>query len=147
MLAYSSVAQAGYMLLGLVAVVDASATDVTALSMNGLNGLLIYLFGYLFTNIGAFMVVLAVENMTGGSDYVHFTNLVKRAPGLAFAMFIFLLSLVGIPLTAGLCRQVLCLWRHGSAPVLLPGGHGGHQRGHLRVLLYEPGAHHVLQPG
>jgi len=69
--------------------------------MNGLNGLLIYLFGYLFTNIGAFMVVLAVENMTGGSDYVHFGNLVKRAPALAFAMFVFMLSLVGIPLTAG----------------------------------------------
>ena len=74
---------------------------VTGLAMNGLNGLLIYLFGYLFTNIGAFMVVLSVENMSGGSDYSHFNNLVKRAPGLAVAMFIFLLSLVGIPLTAG----------------------------------------------
>jgi proton-translocating NADH-quinone oxidoreductase chain N len=101
MLAYSSIAQAGYMLLGLAAVVDASVNDVTMLTMNGLNGLLIYLFGYLFTNIGAFMVVLAVENMTGGSDYVHFRNLIKRSPGLAFAMFIFMLSLVGIPLTAG----------------------------------------------
>jgi NADH-quinone oxidoreductase subunit N len=101
MLAYSSIAQAGYMLLGLVSVVDAGTTDVTTLSMNGLNGLLIYLFGYLFTNIGAFMVVLAVENMTGGSDYVHFGNLVKRSPGLTAAMFIFMLSLVGIPLTAG----------------------------------------------
>ena len=101
MLAYSSIAQAGYMLLGLVAVVDSGVTDVTVLSMNGLNGLLIYLFGYLFTNIGAFMVVLAVENMTGGSDYGHFSNLVKRAPTLATAMFVFMLSLVGIPLTAG----------------------------------------------
>lgn len=101
MLAYSSVAQAGYMLLGLVAVVNPGVDNVTALSMNGLNGLLIYLFGYLFTNIGAFMVVLAVENMTGGTDYGHFTNLIKRAPWLAVAMFIFLLSLVGIPLTAG----------------------------------------------
>jgi len=101
MLAYSSIAQAGYMLLGLVAVVDGGVTDITVLSMNGLNGLLIYLFGYLFTNIGAFMVVLAVENMTGGSDYSHFSNLVKRAPTLAAAMFVFMLSLVGIPLTAG----------------------------------------------
>ena len=101
MLAYSSIAQAGYMLLGLVSVVDAGVTDVTGLAMNGLNGLLIYLFGYLFTNIGAFMVVLSVENMSGGSDYSHFNNLVKRSPGLAVSMFIFLLSLVGIPLTAG----------------------------------------------
>jgi proton-translocating NADH-quinone oxidoreductase chain N len=101
MLAYSSVAQAGYILLGLVSVVNPSTADATQLSMNGLNGLLIYLIGYLFTNIGAFMVVLAVENMTGGSDYSHFNGLVKRSPWLAVAMTIFLLSLVGIPLTAG----------------------------------------------
>ena len=102
MLAYSSIAQAGYMLLGVVAVANTGPADVTSLSMNGLNGLLIYLFGYLFTNIGAFTVALAVENLTGGTDYVHFNNLVKRSPWLATAMFIFLLSLVGIPLTAGL---------------------------------------------
>ena len=102
MLAYSSVAQAGYMVLGLASVVTTDmTTDLTTLSMNGLNGLLIYLIGYLFTNVGAFMVVMAVENMTGGSDYLHFSGLAKRSPGLAIAMFIFLLSLVGIPLTAG----------------------------------------------
>ena len=101
MFAYSSVAQAGYILLGLASVVDPSVVDVTALSMNGLNGMLIYLMGYLFTNIGVFMVVMAVENMTGGSDYANFSGLIKRAPWLASAMFIFLLSLVGIPLTAG----------------------------------------------
>ena len=101
MFAYSSIAQAGYILLGLTAVVTTSTVDVMSLSMNGLNGMLIYLMGYLFTNIGAFMVVMAVENMTGGSDYAHFSGLVKRSPWLATAMLIFLLSLVGIPLTAG----------------------------------------------
>ncbi len=101
MLAYSSIAQAGYILLGLASVVDTSVVDVGALSMNGLNGMLLYLMGYLFTNIGVFMVVMAVENMSGGSDYVHFSGLVKRSPWLATAMLIFLLSLVGIPLTAG----------------------------------------------
>lgn len=101
MFAYSSIAQAGYILLGLTAVVNSNVVDVMTLSMNGLNGMLIYLMGYLFTNIGAFMVVMAVENMTGGSDYAHFSGLVKRSPWLATAMLIFLLSLVGIPLTAG----------------------------------------------
>lgn len=101
MLAYSSIAQAGYIVLGLAAVVNTSGVDVATLSMNGLNGMLIYLMGYLFTNIGAFMVVMAVENMSGGSDYSHFTGLARRAPWLAISMFVFLLSLVGIPLTAG----------------------------------------------
>lgn len=101
MLAYSSVAQAGYILMGLAAVVSAEQADLSQLIMNGLNGLLIYLFAYLFTNVGAFMVVMAVEEYTGGTEINAFNNLGKRAPGLAWAMFLFLLSLTGIPLTGG----------------------------------------------
>jgi NADH:ubiquinone oxidoreductase subunit 2 (subunit N) len=101
MLAYSSVAQAGYVLMGLTAIVSSASGDLTALSMNGLNGLLLYLIAYLFTNIGAFMVVLAIEDTTGSTDIGAFTNLAQRAPGLAWSMFIFLLSLTGIPLTGG----------------------------------------------
>ena len=101
MLAYSSVAQAGYMLMGLTAIVAADAGDIALLSMNGLNGLMLYLFAYLFTNVGAFMVVLALEDTTGSTDISAFTNLAQRAPGLAWSMFILLLSLTGIPLTGG----------------------------------------------
>ncbi len=101
MLAYSSVAQAGYILMGLVAFVSSTQGDLKTLAMNGLNGLLIYLFAYLFTNVGAFMVVMAVEEFTGGSDVSAFENLSQRSPALAWSMFIFLLSLTGIPLTGG----------------------------------------------
>jgi proton-translocating NADH-quinone oxidoreductase chain N len=101
MLAYSSVGQAGYVLMGLTAIVSGSPETIDLLGMNGLNGLLIYLFAYLFTNIGAFMVVLAIEETTGSADISAFTNLAQRAPGLAWSMFIFLLSLTGIPLTGG----------------------------------------------
>jgi len=101
MLAYSSVAQAGYILMGLTAVVSSTSGDLATMGMNGLNGLLLYLFAYLFTNVGAFMVVMAVEEHAGGSDVDAFSNLVQRAPGLAWAMFVFLLSLTGIPLTGG----------------------------------------------
>lgn len=101
MLAYSSVAQAGYILMGLTAVVSGEHADVSSLSMNGLNGLLIYLFAYLFTNIGAFMVVLAVEDYAGSTDISAYTDLVHRAPGLAWSMLVFMLSLTGIPLTGG----------------------------------------------
>lgn len=101
MLAYSSVAQAGYILMGLVAVVTSTQGDLNTLSMNGLNGVLLYLFAYLFTNVGAFMVVMAVEEFTGSSDIDAFENLMQRSPALALSMFIFLLSLTGIPLTGG----------------------------------------------
>lgn len=101
MLAYSSVAQAGYMLIGLVAVVSSQQADVTSLAMNGLNGMLIYLFAYLFTNVGAFMVIMAIEEYTGSADINAFNNLARRNPGLAWSMFIFMLSLTGIPLTGG----------------------------------------------
>lgn len=101
MLAYSSVAQAGYVLVGLTAVVSSGVGDITLLGMNGLNGLLLYLFAYLFTNIGAFMVVMAVEETTGSTDISAFNSMAQRSPGLAWGMFIFLLSLTGIPLTGG----------------------------------------------
>ena len=109
MLAYSSIAQAGYILLGLTAVVSADTADLQTLSMNGLNGLLIYLFAYLFTNIGAFMVVLAVEDQTGSTDISAFTNLVHRSPGLTWSMLVFMLSLTGIPLTGGFVGKFFVL--------------------------------------
>jgi NADH:ubiquinone oxidoreductase subunit 2 (subunit N) len=96
LLAYSSIAQAGYMLIGLVALLPQAKSWTT-----GLNGLLIYLFAYLFTNLGAFAVVIAVENRTGSANLPDFAGLIRRSPLLALAMFIFLLSLIGIPPTGG----------------------------------------------
>lgn len=96
MLAYSSVAQAGYILMGLVAV-----TSLSNSGMDGINGVLLYLFAYLFTNVGAFLVIQAVEETTGSTDISAFQGLIHRAPGLAVMFVIFLLSLTGIPLTGG----------------------------------------------
>jgi proton-translocating NADH-quinone oxidoreductase chain N len=96
LLAYSSIAQAGYILIGLAAVLaDPSRT------FTGLNGLLFYLFAYLFTNIGAFAVVIAIEVATGKVEIKDYAGLVRRAPWLAALLTIFLLSLTGIPPTAG----------------------------------------------
>jgi proton-translocating NADH-quinone oxidoreductase chain N len=94
LLAYSSIAQAGYILIGLVA----WSRNPT---FNGLDGLLIYLLAYLFTNIGAFLVVIAVENATGAVDLPAYAGLVRRSPLLAGMLLIFLLSLAGIPPTGG----------------------------------------------
>ncbi|MBV7332202.1 NADH-quinone oxidoreductase subunit N [Chloroflexi bacterium TSY] len=101
MLAYSSVAQAGYILMGLVAIVTANQADLSTLSMNGLNGVLIYIAAYLFTNVGAFLVVMVIEDTIGSHDISAYQGLMYKAPGLAIAMLIFLLSLTGIPVTGG----------------------------------------------
>ena len=98
LLAYSSIAQAGYMLIGLISV----NLDPTGNSpFSGLNGVLIYLFTYLFTNLGAFICVIAIENATGAVNIEDYGGLVRRAPFVAALFIIFFLSLAGIPPTAG----------------------------------------------
>ena len=84
------------MLIGMVALWPRSESWTS-----GLNGLLLYLLAYLFTNLGAFAVVIAVENRTGSADLPAFAGLVRRSPFLAVTMLVFLLSLIGIPPTAG----------------------------------------------
>jgi NADH-quinone oxidoreductase subunit N len=95
MLAYSSIAHAGYMLIGVVAV--AAAPGVLG---SGIPALLFYLAGYVFTNVGAFTVAVAVSRATGSDAIQSFAGLGQRAPFAAFAMAVFMLALTGIPPTA-----------------------------------------------
>jgi len=90
LLAYSSIAHAGYIMMGVV-----------ALSENGARALLIYLLAYLFMNLGAFLVVTLVHLHDGTFDLRDYPGLYRRAPLLTAAMAIFLLSLVGIPPMVG----------------------------------------------
>lgn len=90
LLAYSSIAHAGYMLMGVV-----------VLSNEGIAAVLIYFVMYLFMNLGAFYVVMLVANKTGSEDIGDYKGLGYRTPLLGVAMTIFLLSLTGIPPTAG----------------------------------------------
>lgn len=90
LLAYSSIAQAGYILVGLVAA-----------NAYGLKGLVFYAMLYVFSNIGAFAVATAVEVDTGSTSIDAFQGLSKRSPFLAAAMTVCLLSLAGIPPMAG----------------------------------------------
>jgi NADH-quinone oxidoreductase subunit N len=91
MLAYSSIAHAGYVLVA-----------IAANSGNGSAAAMFYLAAYAFTNIGAFMVVAQVARK--GEKFVaieDFAGLSQRQPGLAAMLTIFLLSLIGVPLTGG----------------------------------------------
>lgn len=98
MLAYSSIAQAGYVLMGLIAF---NASFEAGGGVTGIGGLLVYLFAYLFTNLGAFIAAIAYEEATGSVTIADYAGMVRRAPWLAGALVIFFLSLAGIPPTAG----------------------------------------------
>ncbi len=89
LLAYSAVAHAGYALLGLLA------------GREGFSATLFYTTVYALTLIGAFGVIGFVRRTTGGDDLAHFAGLRQRAPLLAGAMAVFMLSLAGLPPLAG----------------------------------------------
>jgi NADH-quinone oxidoreductase subunit N len=96
LLAYSSIAHAGYILMGLV------AAGTAALSEYALGAMLFYLFAYAVTNIGTWAIVMTVERAEGaGLTLSDYAGLSKRRPGLALAMTVFMLSLTGLPPTVG----------------------------------------------
>ncbi len=90
MLAYSSIAQAGYVLIGVVSV-----------SALGVASTIFYLIMYTLTNICAFAVVILISNVTGSDEIKDFAGLSRRSPALALVMLVALLSLGGIPPVAG----------------------------------------------
>lgn len=95
MLAYSSIAHAGYMLLG-----------VLAASEKGISAFTVYLLAYTLTNLGAFAVLIALENR--GMPVFELSDLRglgKRSPLLALAMTVFMFSLAGVPPTAGFASK------------------------------------------
>ena len=97
MLAYSSIAHTGYMLVGLAAWAgDPQGRD------DGISALLYYGVAYAFMNLGAFAVIAALQKRTGvTSSLATFAGLGRREPLLGVLMTLFLLSLTGIPPTAG----------------------------------------------
>ena len=102
MLAYSSIAHAGYLLIGVVAG-----------STRGVAAMLIYLFVYSFMQLGAFLVeVLLRRRDVIGDELKDFSGLAFRNPFAAFAMLLFMLSLGGIPPTAGFMGK---LWLFSAA--------------------------------
>jgi NADH-quinone oxidoreductase subunit N len=90
LLAYSSIAQAGYALMGAV-----------VLSNDGVFATMFYLVVYYLMNLGAFLVVIVFQQLVGSERIQDYRGLGFRAPAVAVAMTIFLFSLTGIPLTAG----------------------------------------------
>lgn len=90
MLAYSSIAHAGYMMMAL-----------PMMSNSSIEGVMMYLIMYLFMNLGAFFVVIYVKDQIGGEDYNSFDGLGWKMPYVAIPMTLFMVALTGLPPTAG----------------------------------------------
>jgi NADH-quinone oxidoreductase subunit N len=90
LLAYSSIAQVGFILVG-----------VSAMTVIGANAVLLHIVGYAFTTLAAFGVVIAVENRTGKEEISDYAGLAHRSPWLAMVMTGALFSLAGLPIFAG----------------------------------------------
>ncbi|MBI2165648.1 MAG: NADH-quinone oxidoreductase subunit N [Chloroflexi bacterium] len=101
MLAYSTVAHAGYLLVGVAAVARAGPSDSL-----GPSGVLFYLATYTLTNLTAFFVIIAIVNKTGSEVIEDFAGMGRRAPWLALALAISMVSLIGVPPTGGFIGKV-----------------------------------------
>jgi len=95
LLAYSSIAHAGYAMIGVVAV---SALGVTSV--------VFYLLAYILTNLAAFGIVMAFERVTGSDEIKDYAGMSRRSPGLALAMLVAFLSLAGMPPFGGFVAKV-----------------------------------------
>ena len=95
MLAYSSIAQAGYMMVGM------ASADYA-----GIKAVMFYATLYLFANVGAFAVLSVVEEERGGTTHAHLTGLSEASPMLAAVMTISLVSMAGVPPTAGFAGKI-----------------------------------------
>ena len=98
LLGYSSIAQAGNIAVGLAA--------LTAGSVSGASAVTFFAATYLFTNLGAFLSVHFIRSKLGSSELTDFAGLIKRSPLVAVVLSISLLSLTGIPPTAGFIAKV-----------------------------------------
>ncbi|MFC1987702.1 NADH-quinone oxidoreductase subunit N [Chloroflexota bacterium] len=96
MLGYSSIAQAGYLMVGLATMGFSPAADVL-----GRSGVLFFLAGYAVANMGAFIAIIAISNKLDSDLIQDFSGMIKRAPLLALALSLCLISLIGMPPAAG----------------------------------------------
>ena len=111
LLAYSTIAHAGYMLMGLATV-----------NVEGVQAVLFYLATYVFMNLGAFAVVAFLRNQTGSEDLSSYRGLVYRSPGAVVLLGVFLLSLLGIPPLVGFMAkfQIFAAVFHAGRQATVP---------------------------
>jgi NADH-quinone oxidoreductase subunit N len=119
LLAYSSIAHAGYMLCALSLIVKGDVTpgvpgSVAGTTVTAAGAILLYLFVYMFMNLGAFTVAGLIWRQTGSENINDYAGLGRRAPVLAACMTAFLFSLVGLPPFAGFVAKLNVMYVLGA---------------------------------
>lgn len=120
MLAYSSIAHAGYMIMGVSAAAMGGLNDEAIRVVAG--AVLFYILVYTFMNLGAFTVAAVIARRTGSENLEDYAGLSSRSPGLAALLVVFMLSLFGMPGLGGFLGKIMigaAMWQAGSGGVAL----------------------------
>ena len=120
LLAYSTIAHAGYMMMPVAAAVTLAGSDRAA-ALAAVAGLAFYAGIYLFMNLGAFAFAAFLRNAIGSEQIADYAGLVRRSPGMAVLFAIVLFSLVGLPPLAGFAAKftIFASLFHADQPALL----------------------------
>ncbi len=124
LLAYSGIAHGGYMLIGLVVASAVPDTKSSYIVQSGVDSILFYLVAYTLMTVGAFAVIQRVGGSTGDGSVTldDLAGLGQTRPATALAMTVFLLSLIGLPLTAGFMGKFLLFLGALETPAVGPMG-------------------------
>jgi NADH-quinone oxidoreductase subunit N len=109
LLAYSTIAHAGYMMMPVVAAVTLLGSDVVA-ARDAIASLVVYIGIYLFMNLAAFVIVAFLRNAIGSEEIADYAGLVRTSPGLTVCLAIVMFSLVGLPPLAGFSAKMCIIY-------------------------------------
>ncbi|MBI4200329.1 MAG: NADH-quinone oxidoreductase subunit N [Chloroflexi bacterium] len=118
LLAYSSIGQVGYLLVGLAALGVISPDSSVTVSAAASNALVLHLVGYGVANLAAFVAVIAFYNATGKEEVQDFAGLADRNPFLAMALTVSFFSLAGLPIFAGFITKFYLFLAAAQADLL-----------------------------
>ncbi|HWA98626.1 MAG TPA: proton-conducting transporter membrane subunit, partial [Pirellulales bacterium] len=109
LLAYSTIAHAGYMMMPVAAAVALLDTD-PAMAEDAISALCFYVGVYLFMNLGAFAIVAFLRNAMRTEEIADYAGLIRRAPGIVLCLSVILISLLGLPPLAGFWPKALAFY-------------------------------------
>ncbi len=120
LLAYSTIAHAGYMIMAVAAAVQLAGTNAVS-SREAVSALVFYLGMYVFMNLGAFAIVAFLRGVIGSEEIADYAGLIRSVPVVAVALVVILISLIGIPPMSGFMAKfgVFAALVNAGGPVMM----------------------------